>query len=96
MCFPVVRVTGQDKEFLKSVKVELEYCNKHVNDMDENFLPVGQTLLFNSEYGVMLQSYKDAQGVYKWKNVTDGASGTLERVQKETVRITFCVKHFCR
>lgn len=96
VCLPVVRVTEAKKEFLKPVNVEVDYCNKQVNDVDEQFLPIGQTLRFNSKFGVILQSYKESQGQYKWKNVTDGTNSTIQRLQKDHVSITLSVKHFCR
>lgn len=96
ICLPVVKVSGQQKEFLKPVVVEIDYCTERVNNVDEKFIPVGQTLSFNSQYGVMLQSYKEIPGQFKWKNLADGESSTIYRVQKDKIRITYAVKHFCR
>lgn len=96
LCFPVVRVTGQVKNFLKPVEVELSYCNETVNEIDEKFFPIGKTLPLNSDFGRILQSYKDAQGQYKWQNVSIATGATIQRIKKDLVQLTFSVKHFCR
>ena len=96
LCFPVVRVTGQDKYFFKPVEVKLNYCNETVNEIDEKFFPVGKTSPLNSDFGRILQSYKDAQDQYKWQNVNVATGATIQRIKKDLVQLTFSVKHFCR
>ena len=63
--------------------------------MDEKFLPIGQILPFNSGFGIILQSHEISRGQYKWKNVAVDASSTIQRIQKDKVKITIVVEHFC-
>ena len=91
---PVIRVSGQDKPFLKPAEVELCYCSAGVANLDERFLPVGKTLSFFPKYGVLLRKDEDSQGKQTWKNWTDDVNAALERTQKDRIRINFSVEHF--
>ena len=94
--FPVIKVSGQEKPFLNPVKVELDYSTVDVAAVDEEFLPVGKKLLLSSKYGVLLRNHKDSLGEQTWRSITDDRSARIERTQKDRLRISFSVMHFCK
>ena len=89
-------MSGREIPFLKPVDVELIYSGDDVRDINEEFFPVGKTSPLNSDFGRILQSYKDAQDQYKWQNVNVATGATIQRIKKDLVQLTFSVKHFCR
>ena len=96
ICFPAIGVSGQDKPFLKPVEVEFVYSTIDVASLDEDLLPVGEEQPFTSKYGALLRSQKDSQGNQTWENVNNDATATIQRIQKDRLKISFSVEHFCK
>ena len=96
VCFPVIKVSGQEKPFLKLVDVELVYCHKDIADMNEEFLPVGMKFPFSSKYGVLLRSHKDYHNTHKRRSTEDAVNAMVERLTKYKLKMTFSVEHFSK
>lgn len=96
ICFPIIKVSGQEKPFLTLVDVELIYSHDDVADLNETFFPIGQTFPFSDKYGVLLRNHKDSQAKHKWKKAKDDKNAEITRMQKNTLKITFSVEHFCK
>ena len=96
VCFPVIKVSGQEKPFLKLVNVELVYCHEDVAYMNDEFFPVGSKFPFSSKYGVLLRSHKDSHNTDEWESTKDDVNAMIERMQKNRLKITFSVDHFCK
>ena len=94
VCFPVIKVSGQEKPFLKLVDVELVYCHEDIADMNEEFFPVGKNFRFSSKYGVLLRRHKDSYNTHKWKSAEDAVNAMVERLTKYKLKMTFSVEHF--
>ena len=94
VCFPVIKVSGQEKPFLKLVDVELVYCHEDIADMNEEFFPVGMKFPFSSKYGVLLRNHKDSHNTYKWRSAEDAVNAKVERLRKNKLKMTFSVEHF--
>ena len=96
ICFPATEVSGQDKHFLKPVKVQFVYSTIDVASLDEDLLPLGEEQPFTSKYGALLRSRKDSQGNQTWENVNNDATATIQRIQKDQLKISFSVEYFSK
>jgi hypothetical protein len=92
---PVIKVSGQKAPFLKAVDVELTYSNNDVLNIAEEFLPVGNSIKFTTDYGVLLHGRKDHESKTKWDNLNESEDVYIERPRKNQLKFSFSVKHFC-
>ena len=91
---PIIRVSGQTTPFLKAVEVELTYYHSDVVNIEENFLPVGTTTQFTTEYGMLLHNHKETESKYNWQALNESNDVSIERLRKDQLKFSFSVKHF--
>jgi hypothetical protein len=94
VCAPVIRVSGQTTPFLKAVDVELTYSHSDVANIEEEFLPVGKTIKFTTEYGLLLHNHNETKSKSNWQALNENNDVSIERSRKDLVRFLFSVKHF--
>ena len=97
ICLPTLDISGQDKPFLRPVEVQLSYSSDGVANLDEKFLPVGvKPQTFSSKYGILLRNHKNTESKPAWETINESSDAIIERCQKNRIKISFSVKHFCR
>ena len=94
VCAPVIRVSGQKTSFLKAVDVELTYSHSDVANIEEEFLPVGQTIQFTTEYGLLLRNHNETESKSNWEAVNSSNDVSIERSRKDQLKFSFSVQHF--
>jgi hypothetical protein len=94
VCAPVIRVSGQKTPFLKAVDVELTYSHSDVVNIEEEFLPVGKTTQFTTEYGLLLRSQEETESKTKWLNINESNKVFIQRPRKDQLKFSFSVEHF--
>ena len=94
VCAPVIRVSGQTTPFLKAVGVELTYSHNDVANIKEEFLSVGKTIQFTTNYGLLLRSQEENESVTKWLNLNESNKVYIERPRKDQLKFSFSVEHF--
>ena len=94
VCAPVVRVSGQKTSFLKAVDVELTYSHSDVANIEEEFLPVGKTIQFTTEYGLLLRIHNETESNPNWQALNKSNDVSIERSRQDQLKFSFSVKHF--
>ena len=93
---PIIRVSGQTTPFLKAVDVELTYSHSDVVNIEEEFVPVGKTIQFTTQYGLLLRSHKETDSITKWLNLNESDCNDvyIERSRKNQLKFSFSVERF--
>ena len=86
VCVPVIKVSGQEKPFLKPVDVELTYAHNDVANIDETFLAVGIKIPFTTEYGLLLRSLKKSESESSWQTLNESDGVYVERLRKDQLK----------
>ena len=94
VCAPVIRVSGQTAPFLKEVDVELTYSHSDIANIEENFLPIGKTTKFTTEYGLLLRNHNATESRSNWQTLNESDDVFIERTGKEKLKFSFSIKHF--
>ena len=94
VCAPVIRVSGQKTSFLEPVDVELTYSHSDVTNIKEEFLPVGKTIQFTTEYGLLLRSHNETESQPNWQALNKSNDVSIERLKKDQLKFSFSVRHF--
>ena len=94
VCAPVIRVSGQKTSFLKQIDVELTYSHSDVANIEEEFLPVGKTIQFTTEYGLLLRNHDKTESKPNWQALNKSNDVSIERSRKDQLKFLFSVKHF--
>ena len=93
---PIIEISGRDKPFVHLVEVELVYSNNDVDDLAEEFLPLGKKLPFSRKFGTTLRSHKDRESKCGWERIEGDEKASIERIRMDQVKISLVVKHFCK
>jgi hypothetical protein len=96
VCAPVIKVSGQTTPFLKAVYVDLTYSNNDVANIEEGFLPVGDSITFSTEYGLLLRSRKETESRSKCQTLNESNDVYIERLRKDQLKFSFSLKQFCK
>ena len=94
VCAPIIRVSGQTTPFLKAVGVELTYSHSDVANIEEEFLPVGKTTKFTTDFGLLLQNHNETGPKSNWQALNKSNDVSIKRTGMEQLKFSFSVKHF--
>ena len=91
----MIGVSGQKTDFLQAVDVELTYSHRDVVNIEDDFLPVGKTIQFTTEYGLLLRSRKGNEFGTEWFNLNENIFVSIERPSDDQLKFSFSLRHFC-
>ncbi len=91
---PIIRISGQTTPFLKVVDVELTYSHSDVVNIEEEFLPVGKTIQFTTDYGLLMRSQEETKSITKCVNLNESNDVYIKRPRKDQLKFSFSVEHF--
>ena len=94
VCAPIIRVSGQKTSFLEPVYVELTYSHSDVANIEEEFLPVGKTIQFTTDYGLLLRNHSETESKPNWQALNESNDVSIERLRNDQLKLSFSVKHF--
>ena len=84
----------QKTSFLKAVDVELTYSHSEVANVEDEFLPVGKTIQFTTEYGLLLRNHNEPKSQPNWQAMNKSNDVSIERSRKDQLKFSFSVKLF--
>ena len=94
---PVIQVIGHKTLFLKPVHVELTYSHSDVENIDEDFLPVGKKVQFTTKYGLLRRFEDSVTSKTKEFNLNERDQVCfIERPRKDQLKFLFSVEHFSK